>query len=236
MSHPQSSRAFGKGSGLLKKLAVPMMLALLAACTNALNTKVSRFNDLPPPNGQTIAVVSDDPALTGGIEFGQYARVVEERLASVGYRPVASPQGADLVARLDYGVDKGRERIRSTSTGFRDPFWSPWYGYGPRFGYGRRFGYGYGGFAGPWGYGWQDPWFDNGIESYTIYTSGVSLKIDRTADGRRLFEGKSEAVSTSNRLPYLVPNLIEALFTGFPGNSGETVRITVAPEKATPRR
>jgi len=28
-----------------------------------------------------------------------------------------------------------------------------------------------------------------------------------------------------------VPNLVEAMFTGFPGNSGETVRISVAPEK-----
>ena len=30
-------------------------------------------------------------------------------------------------------------------------------------------------------------------------------------------------------LPALVPNLIEAMFTGFPGNSGEQVRITVMP-------
>jgi len=29
-----------------------------------------------------------------------------------------------------------------------------------------------------------------------------------------------------------VPNLVEAMFTGFPGHSGETVRITVAPENA----
>jgi hypothetical protein len=27
-----------------------------------------------------------------------------------------------------------------------------------------------------------------------------------------------------------VPNLVTAMFTGFPGNSGETVRISVAPE------
>jgi hypothetical protein len=219
-------------SRLLKMLIVPMVLAALAACTSSLNTKVSRFNNLPPANGQTIAVVADDPALAGGIEFGQYARQVEDRLASVGYRPVSSPQGADLVARLDYGVDKGRERVRSTP-GFRDPFWNPWYGYGPRFGYGPRYGPR---FSGAWGYGWQDPWFDNDIESYTVFTSDVTLKIERTADGQRLFEGKSEAVSTSNRLQYLVPNLVEALFTGFPGNSGETVRITVAPEKTTPRR
>ena len=84
---------------------------------------------------------------------------------------------------------------------------------------------------GLWGYGWHDPFFDGGYESYTIYTSGIDLKIDRKADGARLFEGKAEAVSTSNRLQYLVPNLVEAMFTGFPGNSGETMRITVAPEK-----
>jgi hypothetical protein len=211
---------------LMKMLVVPMVLALLASCTNALNTQVSRFNTLPPPNGQTIAVVADDPALAGGIEFNQYARLVEDRLAAVGYRPVAARQGADLIARLDYGVDNGRERIRSTP-GFRDPFWGPWYGYGPRFGY-RPYG--------PWGYGWHDPFFDSEIESYTVYTSGVSLKIDRAADGYRLFEGNAEAVSSSNRLQYLVPNLIEAMFTGFPGNSGETVRITVAPERTTIRR
>ena len=61
------------------------------------------------------------------------------------------------------------------------------------------------------------------------------MKIDRN-DGVRLFEGKAEAVSTSNRLQYLVPNLVEAMFTGFPGNSGETVRISVAPERQPVRR
>ena len=55
-------------------------------------------------------------------------------------------------------------------------------------------------------------------------------------DGERLFEGKAEALSTSNRLQYLVPNLVEAMFTDFPGNSGETVRISIAPEKKTVRR
>src|SRR3546814_14042262 len=41
---------------------------------------------------------------------------------------------------------------------------------------------------------------------------------------------RSQAVSTSNRLQYLVPNLVDAMFTGFPGNTGETVRISIKPE------
>jgi Domain of unknown function (DUF4136) len=212
----------------LRTVAAAALLLGLAACAQNFRADVSRFqSQLPAPSGQTFAVVSDDPAMAGGIEFAQYARMVSDRMAQQGYQP-ASPEAATLLVRFDYGVDKGRERVRSTGM-HQDPFWGPWYGYG-RMGYwgGRHRGF-YP--HGMWGYGWHDPFFDGGYESYTIYTSGLDLKIDRKADGARLFEGKAQAVSTSNRLQYLVPNLVEAMFTGFPGNSGETVRITVAPEK-----
>lgn len=208
-----------------------MALLVLAACTSNFNANVSRFqSQLPAPQGQTFAVVADDPQLAGGLEFSQYASLVSARLSQLGYTP-ASPESATMLVRFDYGVDKGRERVRSTGPRY-DPFWGPWYGYGG-LGYGR-FGGPFRG--GPWGYGWYDPWFDRGgVESYTVYTSGISLKIDRRVDNARLFEGQAEAVSTSNRLQYLVPNLVEAMFTNFPGNSGETVRISVAPERQTPR-
>jgi hypothetical protein len=210
--------------GSLKLAAVCMLLLGLAACASPFRADVSRFqSQLPPPSGQTFAVVADDPQLSGGLEFAQYADLVTRYMAQEGYQPAASPETADLIVRFDYGVDNGRERIRTTGAGWgRSPYWSPWYGYG-------RVGY----YGGPWHYGWYDPWFDRGydIDSYTVYTSGIDMKIDRRADGARLFEGKAEAVSRSNKLQYLVPNLIEAMFTGFPGNSGETVRISIAPEK-----
>jgi len=207
-------------------------LLAVSACAAPFNANVSRFqSQLPAPAGQTFAVVADDPQMAGGIEFSQYARMVEARMAQLGYVAVAEPEKAQLLVRFDYGVDQGRERVRSTTTSY-NPYWGPWYGYG-RMGY-----WGGGGYwgrpyrHGMWGYGWYDPFFDGGgYESYTVFTSGIDLKIDRKADGVRLFEGKAEAVSTSKRLPYLVPNLVEAMFTGFPGNSGETVRISVAPEK-----
>ncbi len=214
-------------SRLSKLVAVPLLLVSLGACAQNFDAKVSRFaSQLPAPQGQSFAVVADDPALAGGLEFSQYSRLVEARMASLGYAP-ASPEAANLLVRFDYGVDKGREKVRSTGF-YQDPFYSPWYGYGR-----RGFGYNSIGYYphGRWGFGFHDPFFDNGYESYTVYTSGIELKIDRRADGTRLFEGKAEALSTSSRLQYLVPNLVEAMFTGFPGNSGETVRISVAPEK-----
>ncbi len=215
-----------------KLLAAPLLLAGLAACAAPFNANVSRFaSQLPAPQGQTFAVVAEDPELSGGLEFSQYADLVSAQMARLGYAP-ASPAEASLLVNFDYGVDRGRERVRPSAF-YSDPFYSPWFGYGRRGHFGGRFGppVGYFGRGSAWGYGWQDPFFDNGVESYTVYSSGIELKIDRRADGSRLFEGKAEALSTSNRLPYLVPNLVEAMFTGFPGNSGETVRISVAPER-----
>jgi len=224
----------------LKLIAVPLALGALAACATPFNANVQRFQSaLPAPQGQTFTVVADDPALNGGLEFSQYAHLVADQMAALGYSPVNSVDAADLVVRFDYGIDKGRERVRRT--GFVDPFYDPWYGYG-RFGRYGRFGgfgssfYGRGSWGRPWSYGFYDPFFDNGLDVYTVYTSGVDMKIDRRATGERLFEGKAEAVSTSNRLQYLVPNLVQALFTDFPGRSGETVRISVAPENQRVQR
>jgi len=210
-----------------KLAAAPLLLAGLAACATPFKADVSRYQaQLPAPQGQTFAVVAENPELAGGLEFAQYADFVDAQMTKLGYTEAASPGEADLLVQFDYGVDTGREKV--TTTGFsRDPFWSPWYG--SRFGY-----YGYSPYYrhSAWGYGWYDPFFDNGpdVRSYTVYTSGIDLKIDRRADGQRLFEGKAEAVSRSNRLQYLVPNLIDAMFTDFPGNSGETLRISIAPE------
>ncbi len=214
----------------LRALLATLALATLAACTQTLDTDVTRFaSQLPHPAGQSFTVVAGDPALAGGIEFGQYAALVSAQLAKQGYTPAPDPSSAALVVRLDYGVDKGRTVVSSSP----DPFWGPWHGYHGFGGWGGGWGPGWGGGFyphGPWGWGWYDPWFASNVDSYTAYTSGLTLKID-DATGHRLFEGKAEAVSTSNKLSYLVPNLIEAMFTGFPGDSGKTVRITVAPEK-----
>jgi len=211
-----------------KLLLLAAAAAALSGCAENFNARVSRFQALPAPAGQTFVVQAADPRLQGGIEFGQYARIVAAELVRQGYQPATDPARADLVVRMAYSVDRGRERVVS----------SPGFGYGG-FGYN---GFGYGGFYGRRGYvfGFNDPFLYGGfggfggytdVRSYTVYTSELDLKIDRTDNGQRLFEGTARAQSRDDDLPRLVPNLIEAMFTGFPGNSGQTVNITIAPEK-----
>jgi hypothetical protein len=228
----------------LKLAAAPLMLAGLAACASSFNADVSRFQtQLPAPQGQTFAVVPEDPALAGGLEFARYADFVEAEMAELGYTQAASPENATLLVRFDYGVDSGREKVVSRPGFYRDPFYSPWYSYRPIVYRGRGGGARVAYVPSPaWGYGWNSGFFggyggfNNEIDSYTVYTSGIELKIDRAGTGERLFEGKAQAVSTSNRLQYLVPNLVEAMFTDFPGNSGETVRISIKPEEQPVKR
>jgi hypothetical protein len=210
-----------------KGAIVSLALLGLAACDTSFNANVSHFSSqLPAPAGQTFTVVADNPALAGGIEFNMYAHDVADHLARLGYTPTNDPAHANLLVHFDYGVDTGRERVTSTG-GYSPGWWGPWYGYRGYHGHYRGFGP-----YSAWGYGWNDPWFGGpDISSYTVYTSGIDLRIDRAVDGARLFEGKAQAVSTSNHLQYLVPNLIEAMFSDFPGNSGQTVRNSIAPER-----
>ncbi len=210
----------------LFKLAIPAALLALAACATPFKADVSRFQAMPAPQGQTFTIRADDPQLQGGLEFSTYANIVADRLSRFGYVRADSPTNANLVVSLDYGVDRGREKIRSyPGTGFGR------YGYGG-FGYGGfgrpHFGYGRRAFV----YGFYDPFlFDDydRIESYTVYASELDMKIERRGSRERVFEGTARAMSRDDDLTTLVPNLIDAMFTGFPGNSGETVRITIAP-------
>lgn len=217
------------------KLIAPALLLSLSACATPFRADVSRFQALPAPQGQTFTVKPADPENEGGLEFAQYAGLVSAEMQRVGYVPAAPGAAADLTVTLGYAVDQGKERTVVD----RDPFYDPWWGHGR-----------YGGFYArpyvvrtPRGYryihGWNDPFLYGGfgfnggydVRSFTVFTSGLDMKIKRSETGESLFEGKAEAKSRSNKLPYLVPNLVEAMFTGFPGNSGETVRISVAPEK-----
>ncbi len=212
---------------IIRKLlaaAAPLALLAASACAPSFEANVSRFQALPVPEGQSFVIVPTDPRNQGGLEFGQYSSLVSQRLAAYGYRPVDGAGKPDMVVKFDYGVDKGIQKTVSRPA--PGGYWGPgWGGFGP---YGRRWGY-----RSSFYYGWDpfgyDPFFNQEIDTYTVFTSYADMQIERTADGKRLFEGKAKARSLDDALPKLVPNLVEAMFTNFPGQSGEEVKITVAP-------
>jgi hypothetical protein len=198
------------------RLVAPFALLALSACATSFNADVARFQQMPAPEGQSFVVQTSNPKLQGGLEFSQYAGLVAQQLRAKGYTQATSPQSATLVVNLDYGIDDGQTKVvsRPGYGGFGYPFYGP-YGYHSRY---------YWGWDDPFGY---SPWGYPEIDSYTVFTSHLEMTINRTRDGERVFEGKAKARSSDDSLPRIVPNLVEAMFTNFPGRSGEEVRISV---------
>lgn len=210
-------------------IAAPAALLSLSACATPFTADVARFQVLPPPAGQTFTIQPLDGDLAGSLEFASYAQLVGAAMVRQGFQPAADPRSATLVVMVDYGVDHGREKVTTT------PGFGGFGGYGGYGGYGRYGGWGGYGFGRFGGFGgWGDPFWGGGfgypdVESYTVYTSYLDMNISRTADNQRLFEGHAQARSDTDDLTRLVPSLVTAMFTGFPGRSAENIRITVPP-------
>jgi hypothetical protein len=219
----------------ISKLVAAALLSIaavgLSACAESLNTTVSRYQAMPAPQGQTFVVVpGDGMAANGGLEFQRYAALVAQQLQARGYAPAANVQSANMIVQFGYQVGPGQMRYVSDPFygshgygGLYDPFYSPFYY--PRFGLGS-----------PYYWGWNDPfWYGGGVNSYVEYHSGVDLHIRATGTNQPLFDGNAQARSETNRLDVVVPSLVDALFTGFPGRSGEVVKITI-PTRTPPAR
>jgi len=235
---------------ILKKLSAAVLLgvaaALVSGCATGLPTKVTRYSAMPVPAGQTFYVVpaSGQPA---GLEFGTYAAMIAQQLQSQGYKPAGAPELAEMLVKVDFGVDEGKTEYRVDRPfgprrwgpygwGYRDPFFDSHWRVYPGYPYWSPWS------PDPFYYGWDDPFwymspyagygaFGPRVRAYTRYESHLDMQIVRRADNAPLFEGHVKARSQTDELNRLLPNLIQAMFTGFPGRNGETVKITVPARK-----
>ncbi len=195
-------------------------LALLAACSQPFEARVQSFQVMPPVQGQTFYVKPADEARIGSLEFAAYAGLVGTEMQKLGFRPAASADVADLQVMMDFDSGPGRERIAT-----RPSMNSSWGWYGPawgRPGWGGPWG-GYRGWYGPWG----DPWGGQEVYSFTVYPSFVHVAILKSSDKTPLFEGRAETTTRADDLPTIMPNLVTALFTDFPGASARSQVIQV---------
>jgi len=217
----------------IRRLSAALALGVaalgLSACAEQLNTTVSRYQAMPAPQGQTFYVVpAGGMANNGGLEFQRYAGIVAQQLQARGFQPATDARSANMVVQFGYGVDRGQVRYvedpfyygRWGYGGWGSPYYSPFYR--PRFGWG-----------GGYGWGWNDPfWYGGGIDSYVEYHSQIDLHIRAAGTNAPLFDGRAQARSMTNRLDVVIPSLVDAMFTGFPGHSGETVKITIQRKQA----
>ncbi len=213
-----------------------LVLALLAAaCAAPIRSDVTRFNTLSTPKGETFIVLAKNPAKDGSLELQSYAAEVSRHLIAEGYRPAGEGK-PNMIVTIDFGIseplEEGYESRPAPYFGFTY-FGHPYYPYG--YPYYDPFGPYYGpyyGYSGYYAFRRSHLSYLYGTSDYKriVYERAFEMAIQKN-EGKYLFEGRAVSVGRSNDLPKVVPALIEALFTDFPGQDGSTVRVTVKPEK-----
>lgn len=189
--------------------AVALAALLLAgACTTSdtFSAQVTRFH-LNQPQARGTIFIEPLAGPADSLEFQTYAGAIGAELRRVGFEPVPTRDAAEQLAVVGLGQTV-REGIEGDSP-VRIGIGGGTGGSSGGIGIGTSFGVGSG-------------------RSNDVTTNTLSIKIERKSDRSVIWEGRaaSDAKGDSpNAAPgTAVPQLARALFDGFPGESGKTVR------------
>lgn len=202
-------------------IAIVLTSLLLPVVAHAATVEVTRFHLLTPPapaiTGASISiepVPADSPADSSApqppptLAFGALAAAAGGELARAGFKPVAAGQPAGYVARIALtGISEVVRKRSPISIGL---------------------GGGTGGWNGGVGGGVS---FPIGGGTRTVTNATMMVQIRRVSDGSAVWEGRANSIAPGADPMSAAPALLQALFKGFPGISGQPVKVKV---KAAP--
>lgn len=192
----------------LKVLLSGAMLALAGCAAQTPPIEVTRFHlDQPIAPGE-LAVEPRDHAADESLEFSVYADAVRAALGRFGFRAAPDLAASELVAVVD--VRSGaREAL---------PRRSP-----------LSIGIGGGSFGGGVGIGGGVSFPIGKAKSGEMIATQLSVQLKRRSEGTVVWEGRARGEARVGT-PYGTPRamagrLADALFKGFPGESGRTITV-----------
>ncbi|SFS12109.1 DUF4136 domain-containing protein [Sphingomonas jatrophae] len=190
------------------------MIGLVAACTtSAPQTQVTRFHLGQPIARGQVAVEPLNPAVGGSLEYNLFEGAVSRELARAGFNVAPGVPQSELVA------------VVSVNRNFREE---------QRQGSGVSVGLGGGGFSGGRrgggiGLGGGVSFPIGGGRGREVTATELAVQLKRRSDGTVIWEGRAQTQAASNK-PESAPDataarLANALFAGFPGESGRTISV-----------
>ena len=220
-------------SGKIKSFGLLVLgILLLGACATTYRADVTRFHELTGPRGETFIIIAKSEDKKGSLELKSYAALISEHLRMEGYTP-AGNETPEIIVKIDYAVSPPIERTRRTA--YPGPFFGGFYYHGghyygglpyyyyPHYNYPYYGSLGYRGYGFGYGYGL-------GYSSYRtttiVYERALEMVIEQNGGGV-LFEGLVKSVGREKNLTKIMPVLVRAMFTNFPGESGVTERIKI---------
>lgn len=189
--------------------AIGMAALVLSGCMTAAPVKVTRFHLGAQIERATILVEPDAAATNvSGLESGLYADAVRSALAAQGFVAADPGASAPLVARFTL-----TRAVRET-----EPARAP-----------VTIGLGGGGFGGGVGGGANVGFGVGKTRAREAYISELRVQIRRGAASEVIWEGRAQhqadTRSPDAQPPVVARKLADALFRGFPGESGRTITV-----------
>lgn len=190
---------------LIGSMAAPALM--LGGCETATPVKVTRFHLGAPLDRGAVLVVAN-PAATNiaGLEADLYAGAIREAMAVQGF--ATGDQAAPLVASFTVG-----RTIREI-----EPPHAP-----------VQIGIGGGGFGGGVGGGASVGFGVGKKRGREAYVTELGVQLRRGAAGEIVWEGRAiteaDTRSPDAQPPATARKLAQALFKGFPGESGRTISV-----------
>ncbi|MGP1282306.1 MAG: DUF4136 domain-containing protein [Parasphingopyxis sp.] len=182
-------------------------LALVAACAtpSQRGTEVTRFHLGQAIPAQAINVEPADPERADSLEFRQYAAIVAQQLATIGFTET-SLEEAEMIAVMNV------ERGTRAEVARRSPF---------------TIGIGGGSFGRRTGVGVGTSFGVGGSRGGEVDVTELSVALKRRSEGTIVWEGTAtRATEPGAESPAtIVEMLAAALFQGFPGESGRTITV-----------
>ena len=196
----------------MKKVLFSLVLLLgLAGCSTTYKTEVVRFHDHLPPLGAKV-LVQPGQGVEDGPEFRQYADMVISKLAKQGF-VAAGEAEPDFIVLVSYGVIKQETRYRRHP--WRSSIYFSYYHY-PFYPYGYYHPYFFGSY---WDYPDQYATLPKNERILEVVIKGLDQKV--------VFEGRAVSVGRTSQMVKIMPYLVESLFRGFPGQSGEVINVAI---------
>ena len=179
---------------------------MLSACAQTIKSDVTRFHQPVMPSSGTVAIVAIDERKVGSLAFNQQAADVMAQLTRQGFTPAGQGMPPDYIVQIDFyqqpladGFDRGGSSVSVGVGGSSGGY----YGSGVGIGLGTSFDLG--------GTGSQ-----NAVRTFVLW-------MDQTQNGIRVFEARVKSIGPANNFQNALPYMVDALFDGFPGQSGTTV-------------
>ena len=208
---------------------VPLLAFLLGACSTVgpVETTTTIFYTAGAESRGSIAVRPAEERLEQSLEFRAYKAKIESHLKAVGYSIAAPADHARYVALVSYGIDNGKTSEVSV----------PIYGQtGGGTTYTSGTVYGAGGPKYVSGSSYSMPTYGvigSTSQSATVYARAIAIDIVEIGESRqgapeKRYEIRAKSTGTCSALTEVFDEMLDAMFTDFPGESGRAHKVNVA--------